>query len=191
MIKSLFRDPKIFSAISEDDHDTVSKIILSKPKFRTYRNKDGNMPIHHLCWQKKCNLKIAKILLDEESDSYLDKFGNSPLNVACQNNRDDLIKLFIQNGHSFNRPDHNGNTVLHYLYFKNYDPEVIKKLIANGADIDAKNNRGYKPNELRIIDNEENTKDNYLTYRVFNAELKLPKIGKSQVNLTTKSNRIL
>ncbi|MES2961066.1 MAG: ankyrin repeat domain-containing protein [Pseudomonadota bacterium] len=153
----------LFRAIDEEGRTKFVQFLLKKyPVLRMHRNQEGDMPIHHLCWQKRCDLEMAEILLDEESDSYFDKFGNSPLNVACENSRDDLIKLFIEKGHDFNRPDCNGNTVLHYLYFKNSEPELIQELIEKGADVNAKNNRGYSPKQLRTVRfDEENLKDNF------------------------------
>lgn len=76
------------------------------------------------------------------------------------NNNDQLIDLLISQGIDINTPDADGKTALHYaahfFYFYNVkgrerEPlQLVRKLIASGANLEAKDNAGRTPAMLAI-----------------------------------------
>ncbi|MCL1469256.1 ankyrin repeat domain-containing protein [Argonema antarcticum] len=70
------------------------------------------------------------------------KYGNTLLLWAAQNNRKDVAELLIAKGADVNAKNKDGNTLLLWAAWYNWK-EVAELLIAKGADVNAKNKDGY------------------------------------------------
>ena len=75
-----------------------------------------------------------------------DRFGNTPLIVAAQNNRKRISKLCVRAGVPLDAVNAQGNSALHYCYGYGYF-ELGEYLIAKGADPDVKNADGLTPRD--------------------------------------------
>lgn len=57
----------------------------------------------------------------------------------------EAIQLCLDNGADINAPGENGNTALHYAVTGRGDLDIIRYLVAHGASIQAKNDKGQTP----------------------------------------------
>ncbi|MBD3842505.1 MAG: ankyrin repeat domain-containing protein [Campylobacterales bacterium] len=144
--------------------DKGADVNIGSPLMASLNNKRGDI-----------NDQIAKLLIKNGADvNYTDHKGKSILIDTCgykmYGNRYELIQLFIDNGANINYKDNNGNTALMMLEISLSDEDkmmkvyedgtaeldykadvvlssekIMKLLIDNGADINAKNNMGMTP----------------------------------------------
>ena len=68
--------------------------------------------------------------------------GQSIFNVAENGNVNGVIR-FLDEGLDINAKDGNGYTVLHYAC-RSQKPEIVKVLLARGADINSPSNNGTR-----------------------------------------------
>lgn len=78
----------------------------------------------------------------------LNSVGETPLTIACQNARYDIVVYLINNGANVNEKDYDGMTpLLHSLSFyqSNFESrkKIFKTLIENNAYINAQNKSGW------------------------------------------------
>ena len=75
-----------------------------------------------------------------------DKFGNTPLLVACQNGHGRLAKMCVRYGADVNAANNKRNTALHFALAMGH-VELGDFLVAKGADDGVTNNYGMSPFE--------------------------------------------
>ena len=75
-----------------------------------------------------------------------DKFGNTPLLVACQNGHGRLAKMCVRYGADVNVANNKRNTALHFAVQYGFDA-LADFLVEKGADRDARNDDGRTPHE--------------------------------------------
>jgi hypothetical protein len=75
-----------------------------------------------------------------------DRFGNTPLIVAAQNNRKRISKLCVRAGVPLDAINAQGNSALHYSYGYGYF-ELGEYLVAKGADPEVRNGDGMTPRD--------------------------------------------
>ena len=75
-----------------------------------------------------------------------DKFGNTPLIVACQNGHGRLAKMCVRYGADVNAVNHKKNTPLHFTVQYGFNA-LGDFLVDKGADRDARNDEGKTPYE--------------------------------------------
>jgi len=71
----------------------------------------------------------------------INNFTSEVINNLISKERLDLLKILIENNFNINLKDENDDTPLVYA-FKNRQPEIVKYLIENGADVSNKNKQG-------------------------------------------------
>jgi hypothetical protein len=89
------------------------------------------------------------VMLGERGDfdaSARDRFGNTPLIVACQNNRKRITKLCVKAGIPLDAVNAQGNSALHYCYSYGYF-ELGEYLVTKGANPEVTNAAGLTPRE--------------------------------------------
>ena len=75
-----------------------------------------------------------------------DKFGNTPLIVACQNGHGRLAKMCVRYGADVNAVNHKKNTPLHFTVQYGFNA-LGDFLVDKGANRDARNDEGKTPYE--------------------------------------------
>jgi len=75
-----------------------------------------------------------------------DKFGNTPLIVACQNGHGRLAKMCVRYGADVNAVNHKNNTPLHFTVQYGFNA-LGDFLVDKGANRDARNDEGKTPYE--------------------------------------------
>jgi len=95
---------------------------------------------------KSGDLAKVKALLKVNPDlvSSKDNDGVTPLHLAAQNGRKDLVELLLAKKAEVNAKAINGWTPLHYAA-RDGHKDVVKLLLANKAEVDARNRNGVTP----------------------------------------------
>uniref|UniRef100_A0A7S0NIW1 Ankyrin repeat protein n=1 Tax=Micromonas pusilla TaxID=38833 RepID=A0A7S0NIW1_MICPS len=75
-----------------------------------------------------------------------DRFGNTPLIVAAQNNRKRISKMCVKAGVPLDAVNNMGNSALHYCYSYGYF-ELGEYLVSKGADPRVRNAEGKTPRD--------------------------------------------
>ncbi|WP_020559604.1 ankyrin repeat domain-containing protein [Thiofilum flexile] len=104
---------------------------------------------------------LAQYLLQANADAAMvDNEGKSALYKLIEREPDSItdLKLYLQNGADINRPDYNGNTLLHraaQYEVKGSSPALspLEQLLAAKARIDAANKEGQTPLHIAILTN--------------------------------------
>ncbi len=86
-----------------------------------------------------------------------DRFGNTPLVVAAQNDRKRISKLLVKAGADLNAANVAGNSALHYCYaYGHFD--LAEFLQRKGADVSVRNEAGVAPRDVLEGDADANAR---------------------------------
>jgi hypothetical protein len=86
-----------------------------------------------------------------------DRFGNTPLVVAAQNDRKRISKLLVKAGADLNAVNVAGNSALHYCYaYGHFD--LAEFLERRGADVSVRNEAGVAPRDVLEGDADANAR---------------------------------
>ena len=154
--------------------DTV-KLIINRNDWPSHvKNNQGNTALHIACEYghteivkailstKKCDfyeknvagctaLEVTSIpdiviVLIQEMFIFRDRYGNTPLHTACENQNYQQIQFVIDKCSDVSVTNYNDDTPLHLLCKKeNCSMECIKLLIASNCNLSAKNKHGDTP----------------------------------------------
>ncbi|MEG4173133.1 MULTISPECIES: ankyrin repeat domain-containing protein [unclassified Microcoleus] len=109
------------------------------------RDSINRTPLHYAATKEVATLLMLDI-------NARDQYGDTPLHLAVQNNRPEIVSLLIANGAKVNVENASGNTPLH-LAVQNNRPEIVSFLIANGAKVNVENASGNTPLHLAVQNN--------------------------------------
>ncbi len=93
--------------------------------------------------------------------NYIDKEGNSYLEIAVIFHRENMIVPLIEKGINLNIKNQDGNTALHLAYLENCI-NIANILIQNNIDCDIQNNKGEVANDLNKENKEKNNIENQI-----------------------------
>lgn len=133
---------------AEDIEKKEVKKILSLDLFSRNKKELNNLFCNAIT---KGNLPLAQKLLEMGADiNGIDNdFRTPPLNLACQNNHFQMVKLLLESGADINNTDARLNTPLHIVSTK----EIATLLIEKGANINSKNESGSTPLHEAALNN--------------------------------------
>ena len=164
-----------------------SKEDVDKKKFYELTDFDGNTLLHLAVIKR--DIELVQFLIEEGADiNALDRHKRSPLHLAACEGHFDLVLFLLEHnadpnikdssGRKFHELKYNHNNTLLHFAIKMKDIELAKKLIALGADVNAKNDDDITPLHCAIIQK--------------NTELVNACLGKFEdLNVLDKSNNTL
>ncbi|MBE9183725.1 ankyrin repeat domain-containing protein [Microcoleus sp. LEGE 07076] len=137
------------------------------------RDRQKRTPLHYATTKEVAALLMQDINAKDES-------GNTPLHLAVQEDRPEIVSFLIANGAKLNIENKSGDTPLHLAVQHNpYNPsdiprnrpEIVYSLIKNGAKVNVKNNNGQTPLHIAVfnkrfprLDNMQNIIERLLEY---------------------------
>ena len=134
--------------------EEIVDVLLDNKAKLNEQNNNGMTALNCACW--KCNADITKKLIKAGADIELaDRSGETPLITACEMNDFDVASILVNNKARINvRGGTNGWTPLMHAAF-NGNNDLVKLLIANGADESMKSTCGVR---LMSMAKDEETK---------------------------------
>ena len=138
-VKDVFGETPL-SLAAETDHEMVELFLNWGSKVNT-RNKLGETPLMKAV--EHSEVMIVKTLLEHgASVNATDQHGRSPFHHMADGDVE-VCKILLDYADSaVNITDYNGETPLHQT---TYDPDIVKMLLDEGADVDARDKRGRTP----------------------------------------------
>lgn len=116
------------------------------------RDSKKRTPLHYAATKEVAALLMLDINAKDES-------GNTPLHLAVEDNRPQIVYFLIANGAKLNVENNEENTPLHLaLQYNHIHPnfthnrlEIVSFLINNGAKLNVKNNNGQTPLHIAVL----------------------------------------
>lgn len=144
-------------AMNQNNVDLFSLLINLNANVN-YEFDDGYSIVWKTLWQQKndfLNLLVKKINKNTKEK----KTGKTILMEAVRYSNLNAVKAIVLSGFNINMKDNKGNTALHYALSKDNmnenDVEIVKFLIASGADVLSKNVNGNTPEDVIKSDIQE------------------------------------
>lgn len=137
----------IFDAVLQEDEDQLKSLIMNKVDLNPL-DEDGRTPLIHSVIDGM--YEFIQLLLENGANvNVSDELGYTALHYAAQSYDLKATQLLLENGAKVDILDNHGNTPLFRAVFNSAGRgDVIKILLAHGADKHLKNNHGVSPYEL-------------------------------------------
>lgn len=108
---------------------------------------NGSLAIHFAAQAGYIN--CIKLLFKKEDINVKGSNGLTPLLLACNHYKKDVVEYLVNNGADLNFPSDKGNTPLHAAIMLKH-VEIISLLLKNKANVNAINNMGSSPLHLAV-----------------------------------------
>jgi ankyrin repeat protein len=124
----------------------ISRLLIEKYHAAVdSKDYEGRTPLHYVCkWS--CNDAVDMVTLLIEMRAELNTFddaGKSPLDTACEEDKDDVARVLIEKRTDFKKDS--GQTALHYACEKGHTSIVEKLMDIFEADVERKDADGQTP----------------------------------------------
>jgi len=104
-------------------------------------NNDISTYFHNI---NQGNKGIVSNMLNKIPINTIDNNGNTGINIACENEHIDIVKLLIENGDNIHKKNNNGDSPFNTACRKG-NVYIMSLLIRHGANTTTKNNNGDAP----------------------------------------------
>lgn len=128
------------AAIMSQNTNAV-KFLIENGADVSHLGKQGETPIFTAVRNRNNDVRDLLIAAGARMDS-VDKDGNTLLMVAAEAGNKAFVQKLLEHGIEVNVCNSNGETALHFAVS---NPESLKLLLANGADINVLDKQGYSP----------------------------------------------
>lgn len=136
-LDSIAVEAPVADAAERSDHAAL-RALLKRRADVDASQADGMTALHWAAHRD--DLRTARLLTSARV-SVTNRFGITPLSLACQNGNTEMVELLLERGADPNTTIRGGETVL-MTAARTGRPGPVKALIARGAVVDAKERRG-------------------------------------------------
>ncbi len=131
----------LYFAAQNGHLDIVKELIAAEANVNAARRDIGATPLYVAAQNGHLDVVKELITAGANIDAARSDTGGTPLYVAAQNGHLDVVRELIKAKSNLNTQNNEGwSPLMHLLYTKN--KEIIQFAIDNGADLEAKDNRG-------------------------------------------------
>ncbi|RUS70714.1 hypothetical protein EGW08_021526 [Elysia chlorotica] len=142
----------MLSAATANNQMCVVGAILSRGYHADGLDSSKRTSLYRACKRNGINPNIVKFLLDKGADVNKAVKGNwSPLAIACDCGKSELIQIFIQHGASIVQKNSQGYAPLSIAVRRNH-PKVCRLLLQHGAPVEETTECGFSPLMLSAED---------------------------------------
>lgn len=141
----LFEEDDIFEAMKAKDYSKLKTLIDICPESLILTDHECDTILHKAV--KEGNEELIGYLLKRGASSVgLNSYGETPLLLALkQKNHVKILKIFLENGVDINDCGKYEPTILRKEVYEGDGKETVAFLLANGADVNARNGCGATP----------------------------------------------
>jgi ankyrin repeat protein len=134
------RTPLMWAAVRSDQADVVAALLRAGANPNS-RSVAMGTALHQAAAAGA--VRSVQLLLDAGADvnAPLPKVGSSPLLLACDMQRLEVVKMLLARGAAVNVPDSDGDTAIGLAAARNR-PDIVRLLLAAGADKNIRNRSG-------------------------------------------------
>ena len=128
-------------------NNVLSALLLEAGADAMKTDKEGNTPLHLLQLYKDSAPTVeALIAHGADVNARRHRDGKTPIHTAVESNHGLDLKVMLPYVKNWSVKDSDGNTPLHIILSKSYDPDkVVGDLLDAGADLTARNKKGEVP----------------------------------------------
>jgi ankyrin repeat protein len=149
-IKIPFIDKKRIPMLNKSSYSKIDtiKFLIHQGANINILDKDGKNALHYVfSYFGASDIEIIKILQKHGINiNNQDKKGKTPLMNAARSQSVEACKFLLAHGADVKAVDSKGGNVIHNCFtFNDFNPEVSKLLLKEGADVDHRDNEGQTP----------------------------------------------
>ncbi len=131
--------PILADAAEQQDRRDVHRLIAQRADVNAAQ-LDGMTALHWSVYHD--DLELSKALLDAEAKvSVTNRYGVSPIALACTNGNSAIVRILLSHGADANATLPGGETAL-MTASRTGNVDVVKELLSRGADVAAKERKG-------------------------------------------------
>ena len=139
------RRNELVDAVLDEDFENVKARVMMRAKINVRdKSRDGMSPLHAAV--QMGNIEIAQFLLEHGAKPNIRDFEKqTPLMMMDEDASSEMFDLLVRYGAKLNLLDKQKNNLLHHYAENGDNPDVVRRLVISGVDVNAVNKEGRTP----------------------------------------------
>ncbi len=143
---------KLIAAVYRKDHTTIEKMLADGVSIDA-RDEDGRTALMHAVLAEDADPEMIGFLTRHGADVNIEDTDQkwTALHFAARDQRAAIVRVLLDTGANVDAQDSFGNTPLWRCVMNSApDFEIVKRLLARGADPNKKNRHGVSPRDTTV-----------------------------------------